>query len=189
MFILNPIRVRIVVHDLFNRIIGLLINLYVMTLKEFGVNLSDFPQDSVIIDEIRGILSTIDRRLPGKAYRKSVIEKLEMAGWSGKVSIDHSSRASVDGIRKGIGIVVQLGNHAAGVLPIFNLEYLYTTNRISAGVFVTQTFDQAVQRHSLRNVGTVTDGNYISSERLEPDLTLYSKFLKCPIIVIAMDKI
>ena len=169
-----------------------MINIYCvaknMALLEFSINEQVTTQNMEMVDEIRTILESIDRRIPGNAYRKSIIEKLEIAGWSGKVSIEHDSRASVDGIRKGVGLVVQLGNNASGVLKIFNLEYLYTMNKISAGIFITQTFAQAVQRHSLRNPGVTTDGNYINSERLEPDLNLYSEFLKCPITVIAIDE-
>ena len=157
-----------------------------MTLLEFGHNLEKFSEQDEILDEVRDILDTIDRRAPGRLYRKSIISKLEKAGWSGRITIDQSSRSGIDGIRRDIGIVVQLGNHGSGVLPIFNLEYLYARGKIKSGIFVTQTFDQAVQRESLRNLGATTDGNRINAERLRTDLELYSIFLKCPLLVIAM---
>ena len=159
-----------------------------MALQELTINHEEIIPDSAFVNEVRNILESIDRKIPGNAYRKSVIEKLEVSGWSGKVPIHHDSRASIDGIRNNVGIVVQLGIHGAGVLPIFNLEYLYIMKKISAGIFITQTHAQAVQRHSLRNPGVNSDGNYISFERLEPDLRLYAKFLKCPIRVLAMDE-
>ena len=158
-----------------------------MGLVEFTINHEGKIPDSAVVEDVRIILETIDRKIPGKAYRKSVLDKLEMKGWSGKVPIHYDSRASIDGVCDGVGIVVQLGNHAAGVLPIFNLEYLYSIKKITAGIFITQTHAQAIQRNSIRNPGTNVDGNYISSERLEPDVNLYVQFLKCPIRIIAMD--
>ena len=159
-----------------------------MVLREFTINHENFSEEESLVEEIRIALDKIERKIPGKSYRKSILDKLESLGWSGKIPIKHDSRASIDGIRRNIGVVVQVGNHASGLLSLLNLEYLYSINKIYAGIFITQTHAQAVQRNSIRNPGVTTDGNYISCERFEPDLKLYEIFLKCPIRVIAIDK-
>ena len=159
-----------------------------MRKKEFTINHNGDESDSSVVDEVRLIVESIDRASPGRSYRNSIITELEKFGWSGKVPIHFDSKSSIDGIKRNIGVAVQVGNHRSGMISIFNLEYLFRIGKISSAILITQTFEQAVHRNSLGNPGVRTNGNYMNFQKLVPDLELYSTFLECPIRVIAIDR-
>ena len=157
-----------------------------MSLVEYSIN-NLSPKDDTLLNGLRNVLEKIDRKTPGRSYRLAVLNELQSIGWSGKISLEQGSKSSIDGIKSGVGLVVQLGNQKSGLLSIMDLEYMYVKGKISSGVFITQTNAQAVQRNSIRNPDTTSNGNLISLERSILDLELYSEFLKCPLKIIAID--
>jgi len=148
--------------------------------NEFDIN---------ILGKTKETISSCDPLAPGQEYRNQIKDALEVAGWSGKVFLEHDSKRYIDGIFEGIGLVVQMGNKGAATSYLMNLEYLFSQGKITSAIFVTQTKKQAIRRYSIGhpNARPNDDGNYMGIERLEADLGIFSAFLRCPICVVAID--
>ena len=144
--------------------------------------------DSGAIARAKEALGRCDPMAPGSSFRGHIKEALEDAGWSGKVNLEHDTKRYIDGVFRGVGLVVQTGNKGAATSYLMNLEHMYVTGKIDSAIFVTQTRDHAVRRYELfSNPGSNSDGNYCTMERISSDVRLFSSFLRCPICIMAIE--
>ena len=75
------------------------------------------------------------------------------------------------------------------IFYLLNFQYLYNQNKIIGGYYITQTRNQAVNRHRMTKPNTNSTGNYIEFERLISDFDYYSTFLSVPIIFQAIEDV
>ena len=103
---------------------------------------------------------------PGLASAGTSRRPWRTSWWSGKVNLEHDTKRYIDGVFRGVGLVVQTGNKGAATSYLMNLEHTCTSRgRIDSAIFVTQDKDHAVRRYELfSNPGSNSDGNYCHGE-------------------------
>lgn len=109
--------------------------------------------------------------------KKSVLERLEKEGWTGKYLIDTTSKITITSYRKGIGLCFQTGNVGRIYADLLKLQTLYIKGKITAGIILIPQMETAKELGS----------NMANYDRLIRELPIFSQVITMPIVVIGFN--
>jgi hypothetical protein len=111
------------------------------------------------------------------AIRAHVRTFLSERGWPGETSIKAGYDLKIFSLRPDAAFQVQTGNAARGSTDLLKLQYLYTSERIEVALLAVPT----------RGAAAKLGSNRASYERLRDELTLFSRVLSTPLVLIGFE--
>jgi hypothetical protein len=131
---------------------------------------------SEIADAIQG---TKLKPGPGmtKAIKRSVLDTLQVRGWSDEVMLDPNSNITITSVKEQVGLCLQTGNVSRMYADLLKLQALYMRFSIKAGVLIVPTMESA------RCMGK----NLTTHERLISELMIFERIISAPIVAIGIE--
>lgn len=130
-----------------------------------------------IVDAIETCQTPIDRGY-GTDLRNEMLDKLKKQGWSDKVQVAQESRITIASQKNKIGLGIQTsGNMSRMYADLIKLQQMYLNDAIRVGVLILPTSAAA------RQMGD----NLANSDRLEGELSIFSKVIHMPLVVLSFE--
>ncbi|WP_207435385.1 hypothetical protein [Sabulibacter ruber] len=152
-----------------------------MNVLEFSYKRAEIVLDQRLASEISEVLVGTCVTLLNKSskdLRISIEDKLNVLGWSDKVSLQENSNITITSINQEHGLCVQTGNFSRFYADILKLEYLYKKDKIRGAFYIILSKD-AAKAMNLSNV--------VTFERLKRELQIFSDIITVPIKVYGLN--
>src|SRR5690349_6000177 len=109
-----------------------------------------------------------------KTIRKELTTKLMEKAWPIKVRIDTNSRITITSLKENVGLCLQMGNMGRIYADLLKLQTTFLQNKIAAGIIIL----------SVRRLAVKMGQNIANFERLVGELSIFSKTITMPLLII-----
>ena len=119
------------------------------------------------------------RLRPGATHeiREHVRKEFEKEGWAISVRIDPDYDLTVFAVRDDLAAHLQTGNMSRAPYDLLKLQYLYTGKKIEAAALALPT------KAGAQLIGS----NIAHADRVSSELTLFSRIITVPILLVAFE--
>lgn len=133
---------------------------------------------SSVIDALKKSDIQISKKA-SRSLRAAILKDIFESGWSQKPGLSYKSKISITAFKDGVGLCFQTGNVSRIYADLLKLQTLWASEKITAGIVIVPVLSNA------KALGS----NIASFERLKNELTIFSRVITMPLLVIGFDGI
>lgn len=133
-----------------------------------------------LINDIEKISSKIHPSLRPNStseIKNPLLDGLWRVGWSSEIRVSLSSKITITGCQKEVGLCLQTGNVSRVYADLLKLQAMYLDGLIIAGIILLPTAQTAQMLAS----------NMANSDRLVRELPIFKKVITLPLVVVGLE--
>lgn len=151
-----------------------------MKLFVYDHNIKKKTGGESLLTEVFDLLITLNpsKTLSTTSFRDAILESLVRKGWSGPIRVSLESNITITSQKKNVGLCLQTGNMSRFYADLLKLQTLFSSGRISKGLFLIPTKIEAKRM----------DSNIANFERFVVELEIFKATITMPISVYSFER-